>query len=96
VYFKNSGEPVIAKAEVSKVLQFEIATVADAQKIADTYGKKICLVQSDVRQWGTVPKYCILIELAHPAEVRPFHIDKIGFGAGAAWLTLPNISTIRQ
>ncbi len=45
VYFKNSGEPVTAKAQVSKVLQFQIHQLSDIEHIISTYGKQICMTQ---------------------------------------------------
>ncbi|MDP3918408.1 MAG: hypothetical protein Q8Q35_00695, partial [Nanoarchaeota archaeon] len=37
VYFKDSGEPVTAKAEVSKVLQFENYTETELKEIIRLY-----------------------------------------------------------
>ncbi len=96
VCFKNSGEAVTAQANVSKVLQFELQTKHDVQKILDHYGKQICLVNSNIDSWGTLPKYCILIFLSSSKQIaKPFQINKTGFGNAAAWLTLPNINSIK-
>lgn len=87
VFFKNSGELVSAKAKVKKVLQIESPKV---QSILDTYGKKICVdeVQGN-------PKYCILIFLKDAQPVTPFAINKKGFGAPAAWVTINDIEQIK-
>ncbi|HEY1041594.1 MAG TPA: hypothetical protein VGE63_02620 [Candidatus Paceibacterota bacterium] len=95
VYFKNSGERVAAQATVAKVLQFEIADLATARAIIKTYGKDICLVNTDPAAWSRLPKYCILIFLSNPKSIKTFSIDKTGFGAGAAWITVKNISSIK-
>ena len=46
VYFKNSGENVIAKATVKEVLQFEIKDDDDIDRIIKKYGKQICLLNT--------------------------------------------------
>ena len=96
VYFKNSGEPVTALARVSRVLQFEIQNTRDAEKIIQKYGKKICLLHKDLKTWKKLPRYCILVFLTKPQEIKePFDINKTGFGSAAAWLTIPNIKKIQ-
>lgn len=95
VYFKNPGEPVTAVARVSQVKQFALANLNDTQKVVDKYGKKICLINSKVRTWGKAPKYCILIWLEGAKGIKPFQIDKTGFGNASAWVTVVNINKIR-
>lgn len=41
IYFKNSGEPVIAKAAVDKVIQFQDLTTTRIKNIIKKYGKFI-------------------------------------------------------
>jgi hypothetical protein len=41
-------------------------------------------------------EYCILIFLKNVRPTKPFKIDKRGFGAMAAWITVDNISKIRK
>lgn len=96
IYFKNSSEMIIAKASVSDVKQFECGSLTAAQKIVDEYGARICLVNTNVKSWGKVPKYCILIRLNNPQIIKtPFQINKKGFGCSAAWLTVNSISKIK-
>jgi len=95
IYFKDSGDPVSLRAEVAKVLQFEIQGLNDATKIVKEYGKQICLINRNPRTWGKLPKYCILIFLKNPASVKPFKINKNGFGMMAAWISVKNISEIK-
>ncbi len=95
IYFKNAGELIIAKAEIEKVIQYEIKDVKDIQKIIKQYGKGICLVNTKPETWGKLPKYCILLFLKNPSYFKkPFQINKKGFGIGAAWITVPNILQI--
>src|SRR2546425_598520 len=95
VFFKNAGEPVMARAKISKVLQLEVKGLGDARRIIKEYGRRLRLVESDPKKWDTLPKYCILIFLSNPRAVKPvFNIDKRGFGTGAAWISVENIGRI--
>lgn len=40
-------------------------------------------------------RYCLLVFLENVREVGPFHVDKTGFGAMAAWITLPSVEHIK-
>ena len=92
IFFKNSGEPVTAKAEVSRVLQFDLRNTS-ARTILDKYGKQICIKSSK----GLENKnYCILIFLKNPQKITPFNINKKGFGLMAAWISVININKIRK
>lgn len=95
VFFKNSGEPIIARSIVSKVLQFEPKTNDDLQNIVDTYGNAICLLNRNAKVWSKKPKYCILVFLDNPEEIEPFYINKKGFGISNAWIALPDIAAIK-
>ncbi|MFA5029280.1 MAG: hypothetical protein WC518_00835 [Patescibacteria group bacterium] len=96
VYFKNSGEPVIAKAIVSEAMQFEINSIDDARDIVSKYGQEICLVDNNPARWRRLAKYCILIRLKNPERLAtPFQIDKKGFGSGAAWIIVESIEKIK-
>ena len=41
-------------------------------------------------------RYCLIIFLKDVEEVRPFEIDKSGFGAMAAWLVVDDIEKIKR
>lgn len=94
VYFKNSGEPVTAQALVGSVKQYEITSLADAQRIITQYGKRIRLPDAKPAHWKKLPHYCILLELKDPKLVTtPWHVNKSGFGAPAAWLSSQKFDT---
>jgi ASC-1-like (ASCH) protein len=94
IYFKNSGELIIAKATVSEVMQFEIKTKSDVQIILQKYGKKVGI--KDLGWLDTLPKYCVLVGLESPKLLKTqFSIDKTGFGSAAAWLTMKSIARIK-
>jgi len=41
-------------------------------------------------------KYCLLIFLKNPQKIKPFEINKFGFGAMCSWISVNNINTIRS
>lgn len=95
VWFKDAAGPVTARARVTEVTQFTFAGVADVQAVLERFWKEIGFTTADVSRFAVLPKYAVLIRLADPQPVRPFAIDKRGFGNAAAWLTLPDIARIR-
>ncbi|PIR02665.1 MAG: hypothetical protein COV62_00890, partial [Candidatus Nealsonbacteria bacterium CG11_big_fil_rev_8_21_14_0_20_35_11] len=41
-------------------------------------------------------KYCILIFLRDPQRIKPFEINKKGFGMMSAWITMKKIDDIKR
>ncbi len=98
VYFKESGEPVSVRANVSEVLQFYLPQINVAQLLTQ-YGAKICFVEKDqekLTRWCSARKYCILIRLKEVQQIKQFDIDKKGFGNMAAWITVEDIDSIKK
>lgn len=98
VYFKNSGEPVRMKAEVSKVVQFSDLNPRKVQEILKQYGEDDGLEKEDIPEFYNRfkdKKYCILIFLKNPVEIQPFDINKVGFGMMSAWITVDDIFNIK-
>ena len=99
IYFKDSGEPVKLKAEVSKVIQFANLTQERIKEILGKYGDDDGLEKDKIPEFFERfkdKKYCILIFLKNPQEVKPFEINKAGFGIMSAWITVNNISMIKK
>ncbi len=98
VYFKNSGEPVTAKAKVAQVKQYSDLTPDKVKKLLNKYGKSDGLGVDDIPRFLKMFKdkrYCILVFLENPQKVKPFDIDKTGFGMMAAWLVVDNVEEIK-
>ena len=92
IFFKDSGEPVTARAEVSKVLQFELVNKS-AEEIIKEYGKRICINSTK----GLENKnYCILVFLKNPRRMPEFSINKKGYGLMSAWITVDNTQKLCQ
>ena len=97
VYFKDSGELVKIKAEVSKVIQFTDLTPKLVKKILNEYGKDDGLEKDKIPEFFEIfkdKKYCILISIKNPIKIKPFEINKKGFGNMSAWITVNNIKDI--
>jgi len=98
VYFKNSGEPVKIKAKVRKVIQFNNLIPVKIKRILNKYGKNDGIEKEKIPEFFKRfknKKYCLLIFLKNPTKVKPFNIDKTGFGAMSAWIVVDNISSIK-
>ncbi|OGG07296.1 hypothetical protein A2872_03705 [Candidatus Gottesmanbacteria bacterium RIFCSPHIGHO2_01_FULL_42_12] len=85
IYFKNSGEPVTVKAVVGKVEQINI----DSDIRRNDIPKEVCAPEGFANLIKD-KKYCLLIYLKNPEKIKPFEINKKGFGAMSAWITLPS------
>ncbi len=96
VYFKDSGEPVTVKADVEKVLQFDNLNPEKIKYIIEKYGDKIAIRNRDERsEYYSTRNYCILIFLKNAYSIKPFNIDKTGFGISSAWLCAGDINKIK-
>ncbi len=98
IFFKNSGESVTLVAEAEKVLQFSDLTPKKVMELLKTYGQDDGISDSEITDfWERFKnkKYCLLIFLKTPRPVKPFEINKKGFGAMAAWITVENINQIK-
>ena len=98
VYFKNSGESVRIKAEVEKVVQFDNLNSKKVAEILKIYGSDDGIEEAKIPDFFEIfkdKKYCILVFLKNPILVKLFEIDKTGFGAMSAWITVDDINQIK-
>lgn len=97
VYFKDSGCPVSLKAKVSKVLQFSDLNPSKVKTILNKYGKQDGIEKEMDYFLNRFKnkKYCILIFIESPKKVKPFSIDKSGFGNMSAWISVRNINKLK-
>lgn len=97
VYFKDSGEPVTIKTKVSKVKYFENLNPKKVKDILNKYGGKDGIGIADINKFYALlkdKKYCMLVYLKDAKKIKPFKIDKTGFGAMSAWISVPNIYSL--
>ena len=98
VYFKDSGSLVIVKATVSNVLQFSNLTPLKLKQLLEEYGGRDGIGVPDIDRFYERfkhKKYCLLIFLKDPEPIKPFGINKKGFGLMAAWLCVEDIHSIK-
>jgi hypothetical protein len=100
LYFKNSGEPVMARAKVSKVLQFENL---DKQKIAgliNKYGEQIGIEKMEfdkyIEQFKN-KKFALMVFMGKPEKIKSFDVDKskAGVCSRSAWAIVDNINNLK-
>lgn len=99
VYFKDSGEPVTLQATVAEVLQFDNLTPEKVQRLLDEYGAQDGLAKEDIPRYFELfrnKRYCLLVFLRDVQRIEPFAIDKSGYGAMAAWVTVANVEELKR
>ncbi len=99
VYFKDSGRPVTVRAGVDRVEQLADLTPERVRQVLATYGTAIGIPAEQREHYYKLFKtkrYCILLHLIDPQPVEPFEIDKRGFGAMAAWITVPSVAEVKR
>lgn len=99
IYFKDSGELVSIKAKVKKVIQFSDLTPKRVKQILDKYWKDDGIEKENIPKFFKRfkdKKYCILIYLNNPKKIKPFGINKTGFGMMSSWITVKNINQIKK
>jgi ASC-1-like (ASCH) protein len=94
IYFKNSGGLIELKANVSKVIQFSDLNQDKVLQILNEYYEPLGILKDEINVFYERfkdKKYCVLIFLENPQSVKPFNINKKGFGMMSAWITVEAI-----
>lgn len=97
IFFKLSGGEIMACAEADKVIQYAYLSNQKAREIIRTYGQQIGFRKSKISKYYKAygnKKFCILVFLRNPVRLKPFKIDKTGFGISSAWLCVEDIKKI--
>lgn len=98
IYFKDSGEAIMLRAKVSRVLQFENLNPKKVREILHKFGNALGVPKEKIPDFFKLfcdKRYCILLFLEHPQKIKPFSIHKKGFGMMAAWISVENITTVK-
>jgi ASC-1-like (ASCH) protein len=96
VYFKESGGPVSIRADVCDVRQFSDLNESKVRNIYKDY-MGICAndLEESVKMNGK-KRYCVLVFLKNPKAIKPFEIDKSGYGIMSAWICINKIDDIKK
>jgi len=100
VYFKNAGEPVIAKAQVSKVVQVSDLDPIKVRELLWNYAKDDGLGINEDKletfyERFENKKYAMFIYLEKPESLEPFEINKKGFGSMSAWISVDCVDKLK-
>ena len=99
LYFKNSGEPVTVKTRVVKVIQYPISNNKEALEIMKKHAQQdlgLKGIPDEVMGYIRNKSYAIFVFFDSAERIKPFEINKAGFGAMAAWITIDNINKIKK
>jgi len=99
VYFKDSGQPVTAKAKVAEVEQYSNLTPAKTKQLLNKYSASqlgVTEIIDEIKKHTSGKNYAIFIKLKNPQKIKPFNIDKTGYGTMSAWLIVDNIEDIKK
>ena len=95
IYFKESGEPVSAKANAKRILTYENLNSGIIYKIIKEYGNLIGINLDFINEVKD-KKFCILIFMDNAQKIKPFEINKKGYGLMSAWISIDNIDKLRK
>ena len=95
IYFKESGEPVTARAKVAKVLFFDRLTESKIKNLLGKYGSSLGVSGSYLENVKDT-NFCTLMFLEKAERIEPFQINKKGYGMMAAWITVDRIEKISR
>ncbi len=98
VYFKDSGDPVTLKAEVDKVLQFSNLNENKVREILESYADGDGIEKNEIPKFYELfknKKNCVLVFLKNPQKIKPFQINKKGFGSMSSWICIDDVNKIK-
>jgi ASC-1-like (ASCH) protein len=99
IFFKDSGDPVIVKAEVSDVKQFSDLDQNRIKELLETYSEDDGIERHEIMKYYRLfkdKKYCILVFIKNPVAIKPFKINKKGYGMMSSWICINKIDDIRK
>ncbi len=104
IYFKDSGQKVSVKAKIAKVLQFENLTLEKSEEIVKKYAHadlgfakgETKEITPTIKEYVSNKNYCIIVFFDNVEKIKPFEINKTGFGAMSAWLCIDDVNKIKK
>jgi hypothetical protein len=98
IYFKNSGDLVSLVAIVSEVYQYPVKDNSRALEIMKKHATADLgtdRISEDILKYISNKNYAMFIYFNNVKKVKPFEINKKGFGSMAAWITTKSIKGIK-
>jgi hypothetical protein len=78
--------------QFSDLNEKKIQDILKTYSHADLWTNSILTEISNYVRWK---KYCIIVHLKNPCAVKPFEINKTGYGIMSAWICIDDIEKIR-
>lgn len=97
IYFKDSGQPITARAKVKNVTQMEIDSEFERELWINKLWEQDLVHKQDLpklQAYARDKRFLVAIYLKAAEATPPYQIDKSGFGLQSAWITLPSIFDI--
>lgn len=98
IYFKNSAEPVTACATISDVYQYEVKDNDHALEIMKKHIKADLgtdEIPEEILRYISNKNYAMFLYFTNVRKIKPFNINKAGFGSMAAWITTEDINKFK-
>ena len=98
LFFKDSGHSVTLKAYVTRIIQYQVEDNNHAINILRHHAKDDLgfeQIPPEIKNYIKNKKYAIFIWFNNVVDIKPFEIDKTGFGSQSAWITVDDINKIK-
>jgi len=99
IYFKNSGERVNVKAIITKVEQYEVQNKKQRKDIIKKVWEDDLGKDGDkkiLEDYSKGKKFCIIVWFDNVEKIKPFYINKKGFGNMASWICVEDVKRIKK
>ncbi len=86
------------KSRVAKVEQFEVGDDGEALEIMNRFKHQdlgSSEIPHDVLDYITGKKYAMFVQFDSVEKIKPFAINKAGFGAMCSWITVNDVESIK-
>lgn len=99
VFFKEGNRPISLAATVRAIRQEAALDPKGVTELLERYGPQLGLAAAQLPglyERIRTARYAVFIFLENPRPTAPFYVDKAGFGAMSAWITVEDIARIRR
>ncbi len=95
-FIQNNGDGLVrASATVSDVFNSDKLTEEQSGELLKTNQPKLNLTPEQIKRWAG-KRYLVLIEVRDVRSVKPFVVDRAGYGNMDDWLPVGAIESIRK
>jgi len=99
IYFKDSGEPIRLRAQVTKIHTYTNLVPQQVQALLEEYGEACGIEPDEIPAYYARfqhKRYVIFLFLKNPQRIAPFEISKSGFGKKASWISVECVELLRR